>query len=131
MLLALDRTPDSSQWFWSAIVVSRSPDPTLDNRQPPQLAGSSGACGLSVTDGDRMTTMRIVYFSDVHIETREDQPAAPWSDILPLGFGPELASFVGAADLLILAGDIGRVHSTRNVSPLAYARQAADFLGCG
>jgi hypothetical protein len=75
--------------------------------------------------------MRIVYFSDVHIEIRESQPAAPWSDTLPLGFGPELSTFVGAADLLILAGDIGRVHSTRNVSPLSYAREAADFLGCG
>jgi len=48
-----------------------------------------------------------------------------------LGFGPELSTFVGAVDLLILAGDIGRVHSTRNVSPLSYAREAADFLGCG
>ena len=77
-----------------------------------------------------MAPMRIVYFSDVHIEIRESQPAAPWSDTLPLGFGPELSTFVGAADLLILAGDIGRVHSTRNVSPLSYAREAADFLGC-
>src|SRR5215468_9604693 len=84
-----------------------------------------------LTDRDRMTAMRIVYFSDVHIEIRESQPAAPWSDTLPLGFGPELSTFVGAADLLILAGDIGRVHSTRNVSPLSYAREAADFLGCG
>jgi hypothetical protein len=74
-----------------------------------------------------MTAMRIVYFSDVHIETRESQTAAPWSDTLPLGFGPELSTFVGAADLLILAGDIGRVHSTRNVSPLSYAREAADL----
>jgi hypothetical protein len=78
-----------------------------------------------------MTAMRIVYFSDVHIEIRESQPAAPWSDTLPLGFGPELSAFVGETDLLILAGDIGRVHSTRNVSPLSYAREAADFLGCG
>ena len=30
----------------------------------------------------------------------------------------------------MLAGDIGRVRSTRNVSPLSYAEQAADFLGC-
>ena len=35
-----------------------------------------------------------------------------------------------AVDLLVLAGDIGRVRSTRNVSPLTYAEQAADFLGC-
>jgi hypothetical protein len=78
-----------------------------------------------------MTAMRIVYFSDVHLEIRESQAGGVWwSNILPLGFGPELSSFVGAVDLLILAGDIGRVRSTRNVSPLAYARQAADFLGC-
>ena len=78
-----------------------------------------------------MAPMRIVYFSDVHIEIRESQPAAPWSDTLPLGFGPELSTFAGAVDLLILAGDIGRVRSTRNASPLSYAREAADFLGCG
>jgi hypothetical protein len=78
-----------------------------------------------------MMAMRIVYFSDVHIEIRESQPAAPWTTTLPLGFGPDLSTFVGAADLLILAGDIGRIHSTRNVSPLSYAREAADFLGCG
>jgi hypothetical protein len=77
-----------------------------------------------------MTAMRIIYFSDVHLEIRDDQPAASWSDILPLGFGPELSRFVGTVDLLILAGDIGRLRSTRNVSPLSYARQAADFLGC-
>ena len=33
-------------------------------------------------------------------------------------------------DLLVLAGDIGRLRSTRNVSPLSYAQQAAVFLGC-
>src|SRR5690348_7963856 len=50
--------------------------------------------------------------------------------MLPLGYGPDLSPFAGAVDLLVLAGDIGRVHSTRNVSPLSYAEQAADFLGC-
>jgi DNA repair exonuclease SbcCD nuclease subunit len=77
-----------------------------------------------------MTAVRILYFSDLHIEIQERETAAPWSDTLPLGFGPELSKLVGAADLLILAGDIGRVRSRRNVSPLSYARQAADFLGC-
>ena len=74
--------------------------------------------------------MRILYFSDVHIEIREGSGAAPWMPLLPLGFGPDLSEFAGATDLLILAGDIGRVHSARNVSPLAYAGQAAAFLGC-
>jgi hypothetical protein len=74
--------------------------------------------------------MRILYFSDVHVEIREGSGAAPWTSLLPLGFGPDLSEFAGAVDLLILAGDIGRVHSTRNVSPLAYAGQAAAFLGC-
>src|SRR4051794_35029905 len=50
--------------------------------------------------------------------------------MLPLGYGPDLSPFAGAMDLLVLAGDIGRVRSTRNVSPLSYAGQAAGFLGC-
>ena len=39
----------------------------------------------------------MVYFSDVHIEIRESQAAARWSDTLPLGFGPELSTFAGEA----------------------------------
>ena len=74
--------------------------------------------------------MRILYFSDVHIEIRERYGSAPWSSTLPLGFGPDLSPHVGAVDLLVLAGDIGRLHSSRNVSPLAYAEQAAAFIGC-
>src|SRR5689334_22944137 len=50
--------------------------------------------------------------------------------MLPLGYGPDLSRFAGAADLLVLAGDIGRVRSSRNVSPLSYAEQAAGFLSC-
>ncbi len=34
------------------------------------------------------------------------------------------------AGLLVLAGDVGRMRSRRNVSTLAYAEQAAAFLGC-
>jgi Calcineurin-like phosphoesterase len=74
--------------------------------------------------------VRVLYFSDVHIEIRERETSAPWCGTLPLGYGPDLSPFAGAADLLVLAGDIGRVRSTRNVSPLTYAEQAADFLGC-
>ena len=73
---------------------------------------------------------RVLYFSDVHIEIRERDTSSPWCRTLPLGHGPDLSSFAGAVDLLVLAGDIGRVHSTRNVSPLSYAEQAAGFLGC-
>ena len=71
--------------------------------------------------------MRVLYFSDVHIEIRERETSAPWCGTLPLGYGPDLSPFAGAADLLVLAGDIGRVRSTRNVSPLTYAEQAAGF----
>jgi hypothetical protein len=74
--------------------------------------------------------MRVLYFSDVHVEIRESREPRPWTDTLPLGFGPDLAAFAGSADLLVLAGDIGRVRSRRNVTPLAYAKQAAAFLGC-
>ncbi len=74
--------------------------------------------------------MRVLYFSDVHTEIRESGASSPWCEVLPLGHGPDLSPFAGAVDLLVLAGDIGRVHSTRNVSPLSYAEQAAGFLGC-
>jgi predicted MPP superfamily phosphohydrolase len=75
--------------------------------------------------------VRVLYFSDVHIEIRQQTPAAsPWTEVEPLAFGPDLTPFRGEADLLILAGDIGRVRSTRNVSPLSYARQAAALLDC-
>jgi Calcineurin-like phosphoesterase len=74
--------------------------------------------------------MRVLYFSDVHVEIRESQTPHPWTATLPLGFGPDLSPFVGAVDLLVLAGDVGRVRSRRNVSPLAYAQQAGALLGC-
>jgi hypothetical protein len=74
--------------------------------------------------------VRVLYFSDVHIEIRERDASARWCGALPLGYGPDLSPFAGAAYLLVLAGDIGRVRSTRNVSPLSYAEQAAGFLGC-
>jgi Calcineurin-like phosphoesterase len=73
--------------------------------------------------------IRVLYFSDAHIEIRQSDESHPWSETRPLGFGPDLRPFVGAVDLLVLAGDIGRIHSTRNVSPLSYAEQAAAFLG--
>ena len=74
--------------------------------------------------------MRVLYFSDIHVEVRERGGSAPWTPTLPLGFGPDLSSHVGGVELLVLAGDIGRIQSRRNVSPLAYAEQAAAFLDC-
>jgi hypothetical protein len=62
--------------------------------------------------------VRVLYFSDVHVEIREREASSRWCRTLPLGYGPDLSAFAGAVDLLVLAGDIGRVHSTRNVSPL-------------
>jgi predicted phosphodiesterase len=74
--------------------------------------------------------IRVLYFSDAHIEIRQGEESQhPWSETRPLGFGPDLRPFVGTVDLLVLAGDIGRIRSTRNVSPLSYAQQAAAFLG--
>ena len=73
--------------------------------------------------------IRVLYFSDAHIEIRQTEESHPWGPPRPLGFGPDLRPFVGTVDLLVLAGDIGRIHSTRNVSPLSYVEQAAAFLG--
>ena len=74
--------------------------------------------------------IRVLYFSDAHIEIRQGDESRAWSETRPLGLGPDLRPFVGTVDLLVLAGDIGRIHSTRNVSPLSYAEQAAALLGC-
>jgi hypothetical protein len=94
----------------------------------PALDGTAAAR----TDRPALTNrapMRILHFSDVHLEVRARQAPSSWTGA-PLGFGPDLSAFVGRADLLVLAGDIGRLRSTRNVSPLSYAQQAAAFLGC-
>ncbi|MGH8736951.1 MAG: metallophosphoesterase [Burkholderiales bacterium] len=73
---------------------------------------------------------RILYYSDIHIEIREKDPGPGWSDVQPLALGPDLTAFAGTVDLVVLAGDIGRMHSQRNVSTLRYAEQAAAYLGC-
>ena len=73
---------------------------------------------------------RVLYFSDVHVEIREKAGRGGWTDLLPLDLGPDLRGFVGRADLLVLAGDIGRMRSQRDVSTLRYAEQAARLLGC-
>ncbi|MBK9667429.1 MAG: metallophosphoesterase [Gammaproteobacteria bacterium] len=73
---------------------------------------------------------RILYYSDIHIEIREKEEPSAWTAMRPLAFGPDLAGLAGTADLLVLAGDIGRMRSRRDVSTLHYAEQAAAYLGC-
>ncbi len=73
---------------------------------------------------------KLLYYSDIHIEIREKKPGPGWTDIQPLALGPDLSSFRRTVDLLILAGDIGRQRSRRDVSTLHYAEQAAAYLGC-
>lgn len=72
----------------------------------------------------------ILYFSDIHIEIREREDRRGWTGIRPLALGPDLSGLAGTADLLVLAGDIGRMRSRRDVSTLHYAEQAAAYLGC-
>lgn len=72
----------------------------------------------------------ILYFSDIHIEIREREPGPAWTEIRPLALGPDLTGFAGTADLVVLAGDIGRMRSRRDVSTLRYAEQASVYLGC-
>ncbi len=76
------------------------------------------------------TVSKILYFSDIHIEIREQDGRPGWIDIQPLALGPDLTGFTGTAGLAVLAGDIGRMRSRRNVSTLRYAEQAAAYLGC-
>jgi hypothetical protein len=76
------------------------------------------------------TIVRIIYFSDVHIEIRVDDSRVPWTDIYPLDLGPDLSAFVGAVDLLVLAGDIGTIRPRGDVSTVAYAEQVAAYLRC-
>jgi len=74
--------------------------------------------------------VKVLFFSDIHIEIREKESRPGWIDMRPLGLGPELTAFPGGAHLVVLAGDIGRMRSRRNVSTLRYAEQAAAYLGC-
>src|SRR5262249_22566025 len=87
--------------------------------EPPSSYVANGSRGQ--TPGKCRTMIRGMYFSDAHIENQQSDESHPWSETRPLGFGPDLRPFVGTVDLLVLAGDIGRIHSTRNVSPLSYA----------
>ncbi|MGH8687104.1 MAG: metallophosphoesterase [Burkholderiales bacterium] len=73
---------------------------------------------------------KILYFSDIHIEIREKDGRRGWTDAWPLDLGPDLTGLAGTAALVVLAGDIGRMRSRRDVSTLHYAEQAAAYLEC-
>ena len=74
--------------------------------------------------------MKVIFFSDVHIEIRESESRVPWTETYPLDLGPDLTAHAGTVDLAVLAGDIGTVRPLRGVSTLGYARQVSEFLGC-
>jgi 3',5'-cyclic AMP phosphodiesterase CpdA len=76
--------------------------------------------------------MRILYYSDIHIEIRESEtrPYPDWTDVYPLRLGPDISEYVGTVDLVILAGDIGKIRGTRSISALLYAQQVAESVIC-
>src|SRR5688572_17388331 len=74
--------------------------------------------------------MRILYYSDIHIEFREGKARTPWTSAYPLDLGPDLSQFVGDTDLVILAGDIGPVRPRRGMSAQLYAAQVSRYLRC-
>ncbi|QEX20232.1 serine/threonine protein phosphatase [Hypericibacter adhaerens] len=74
--------------------------------------------------------MRVLYYSDIHIELRESETRIPWCDKYPLDLGPDLSSFVGKTDLVVLAGDIGPIRPRRDVSAYLYAMQVSEHLSC-
>lgn len=73
--------------------------------------------------------MRILYFSDIHLETREYQVAGDWTALSPLVLGPRLNDIPGQIDLVILAGDIGKGDPAKPLSALTYAQQLHDYIG--
>ena len=74
--------------------------------------------------------MRILYFSDIHIEAYAHQTRiySPWTDLYPLEVGPDVSKWIGEIDLVILAGDIGLGDPLSDLSALLYAEQLAHFL---
>lgn len=78
----------------------------------------------------RLSCLRILYYSDIHIEIRENATRVPWCDKYPLDLGPDLSPFVGIADLVVLAGDIGPIRPRREVSVYLYAVQVSEHLHC-
>jgi hypothetical protein len=45
------------------------------------------------------TIVRILFFSDVHIEIRAEGSHEPWTKVYPLDLGPDLSAFRGNVDL--------------------------------
>ena len=74
--------------------------------------------------------MRILYYSDIHIEIRESTTRVPWCAKYPLDLGPDLSPFLGVTDLVVLAGDIGPIRPRREVSAYLYAMQVSEHLDC-
>lgn len=74
--------------------------------------------------------MRVLYFSDIHLEQLDSKTRIPWTDIYPLDLGPCLKSFVGRVDLVVLAGDIAPAYENRGLSAVLYAKQVAQYLDC-
>lgn len=69
--------------------------------------------------------LNVLYYSDIHIEIRENRELPVWTDVLPLGLGPDLSGITDSVNLVVLAGDIGRMRSSRKASPLTYAAKVA------
>lgn len=74
--------------------------------------------------------MHVLYYSDIHMEFRESITRIPWCKTYPLDLGPDLSSFVGSTDLVVLAGDIGPIRPRRGVSVQLYAMQVSEHLDC-
>lgn len=75
--------------------------------------------------------MRVLYYSDIHIEVRgfRTRISPDWVRTYPMALGPDLRSFVGDVDLVILAGDIGEGIPGSRDAALEYAGQVHDFVG--
>jgi hypothetical protein len=74
--------------------------------------------------------MRVLFFSDCHIELRAASTRTSWCDIYPLDLGPCLTPYAGKVDLAILAGDIGTFRPRDGVTVYQYLEQAAQYLQC-
>lgn len=94
--------------------------------------------------------MRVAYFSDVHTEVRAGQTRIGWvprhperprsfdhgpTGDYPLDLGPRLTDLAGAVDLVVLAGDVGRIRSRStsewpedHATAGRYAEQVAAYL---
>lgn len=74
--------------------------------------------------------MRILYYSDIHLESRKHHTRISWTETYPLDLGPSLKQHRGQVDLAVLAGDIGSWKAGEDCYALTYARQVCEYLGC-